>query len=85
MRDGRNKPLFSQRCLQNEMFFIFFFSLSALEKNVKKHKTTSVCRLEFRSNFAKRNRRLLAVYFSPGLSLAPQRSGVETADISDRD
>ena len=60
MRKGLNKPVFSQRCIQT--FFLFFFSRSALEKNVKKNKTTSVSRLEFRSNFAKRNRRLLAVY-----------------------
>ena len=59
----------------SELVFALVF-----ETNEKKNKTTSVCRLEFRSNFAKRNRRLLAVY--PPL-IKPQRSGVETADISD--
>ena len=41
----------------SELVFALVF-----ETNEKKNKTTSVSRLEFRSNFAKRNRRLLAVY-----------------------
>ena len=59
MREGLNQPVFFAKMYTDVLSF-FFFSRSALKKNVKRNKTTFVCRLEFRSNIAKRNRRLLS-------------------------